>query len=563
MRGEHEDAQSLRSHSDPIMVPYSPTEFTLNKDNEEDVNNRHGLQVVDAQLEDLSNTMGPEDDEESDQLEDLSNTIGPEDDEESDDVDEHFGLLDIGDFGHTVPEGVDDTILPPGFSEQDFANAAEYLEERQFLGDDGPLAQFIDRVVEEGEEVPELEQHQEVVVPMPPPEMPGSRKAFEYTAADTSVLVPHRDYNSGIHLTDFGFALGLMTHFLGMSNTGWETLRQILQMRVQPDDLGTRLDPDLSDLPKALRTFKGHVTRRLPLFSMRKVTVKLIAEKLPTLPASQKPEDPSQHVDTEAGAEKRILTKDVYFLDPEHLFTTLFTSLVGDMVYRDIAVLVEEDLRTEIYHGLSWATSIRTTSGNYAHYINEHGETEGVIFPGDFIYYVCNNQICKCQAWDAPLGDLHIGQVHAVWKEGRHEANRYRKLTGQRVLRGTILLSLRECFRSPRDLHKIPRSVLDTIGEIDDDELVVQLSSRLIEATDAVDICNITKDMTFGRCLKDPSWAEPLPPPNEPDKPKPRTPRPNWRKLPGDAKKKAHKRRGDKYIVRYAFDIDTTTGEAS
>ena len=105
--------------------------------------------------------------------------------------------------------------------------------------------------------------------------------------------------------------------------------------------------------------------------------------------------------------------------------------------------------------------------------------------------------------------------------------------------------------------------MLDIIREIDDDEFIVQLSSRFIEAIDAVDIYNITKDITFGRCSKDPFQAEPLLSPYKLSKPKPRASRFNQRKLFANVRKKAHKRSDNKYIVRYAFNVDVIIGEAS
>ena len=58
-----------------------------------------------------------------------------------------------------MPKDINDIIPFPGFSEQDFANAVEYLEKRQFLKDNGPLAQFINRIVKEEEQMPKLKQH--------------------------------------------------------------------------------------------------------------------------------------------------------------------------------------------------------------------------------------------------------------------------------------------------------------------------------------------------------------------------------------------------------------------
>jgi hypothetical protein len=63
------------------------------------------------------------------------------------------------------------------------------------------------------------------------------------------------------------------------------------------------------------------------------------------------------------------------------------------------------DSPTELWQSHSWAASIRTTSGQFAHYSS--GET---LLPSDFINHNCGEKDCKCGNSEY----VHIGRVYEV-----------------------------------------------------------------------------------------------------------------------------------------------------
>ena len=65
------------------------------------------------------------------------------------------------------------------------------------------------------------------------------------------------------------------------------------------------------------------------------------------------------------------------------------------------------DSPTELWHSHSWHSSVRTTSGEFAHLQNEE---KSPLFPSDWISFICHDQTCKLQ---------HAGRIYGVATDHR------------------------------------------------------------------------------------------------------------------------------------------------
>ncbi|OXV08616.1 hypothetical protein Egran_03621, partial [Elaphomyces granulatus] len=72
--------------------------------------------------------------------------------------------------------------------------------------------------------------------------------------------------------------------------------------------------------------------------------------------------------------------EDLYFLDPTHLYKAFMSSDIAANMHSGMAEY--HDFPSELHHSPCWASSIRTTSGCFAHYPNG-----SPIFPSDFVQY--------------------------------------------------------------------------------------------------------------------------------------------------------------------------------
>jgi len=319
---------------------------------------------------------------------------------------------------------------------------------------------------------------------MLPPEIPGLRRASERAGADKSELIPHRWVKDSI--PDFELCLGLMTHFMGTSNLEWDALREILQIA---RDRNGQTITDFSKLQRYLKQYKKKVAARLPLLDMRVVEVPLQKAKLPTLAPSKKKEKET---------EGEVLTASLFFFDPISLFKTIFASELINNMHLDMAHFVDEP--TELYHSHSWSGSIRTTSGHYAHFLDdETGKPGDPIFPGDFIFYVCHEEECWCRMENADENYWHIGRVYGVGKDFRSDS-----LRCPGVKKGHIVLQIQQAYRQT-DSHNPTGVGLEP--EQGFDELILAQEVTYVPQEFAIDFCKITIDTWFGEDVVDPSFV--------------------------------------------------------
>jgi hypothetical protein len=144
---------------------------------------------------------------------------------------------------------------------------------------------------------------------------------------------------------------------------------------------------DIQRLPKDIATLKKNSATQLPLLPQCRKKVALILEKLLSLAASAKFDfgnSPPQAW--------------FYWFNPASLISIILSSpLVTNHMYFGMAEFV--DRPTEFWHLISWASSIRLTSRNYAYYLDS-----SLIFPSDFVKYRCKIPGCTCNAENTHKG---------------------------------------------------------------------------------------------------------------------------------------------------------------
>jgi hypothetical protein len=199
---------------------------------------------------------------------------------------------------------------------------------------------------------------------MLPPPRPDATSAY----GDAPEPVPHKRADRPI--SDFALALDLWCFQSNITRRQYSGLLEVLRLLVDIDDL--------QQLPKDVSTLTKSAVAQLPLLPQRRKQVYLKPEKLPTLQPSQKFGDVSAP------------TTWVYWFDPAALFTAILsTPAITEKLHFGMAEFVDEPY--EFWHSMSWASSIRSTSGEYAKYPDG-----SPVFPSDFVEYSCREPSCSC-----------------------------------------------------------------------------------------------------------------------------------------------------------------------
>jgi hypothetical protein len=231
-------------------------------------------------------------------------------------------------------------------------------------------------------------------------EPPLRRQPSAFLTDDESEPVPHTRIID-LEPSKFKFALGLWCNHVGISRTQYSSLREILRM-LEPN-------AEVSRLPESLTTLKRHTKGQLPLLSLRKKAIPLIPEKLASETATRKAQ----------GHAYALPREDLYFFDPKVMFARFLASDITKNMHFGMAEW-HDDTPTELWHSFSWASSIRTTSGEYAHY----PATGYPIFPSDFVAFRCADLECSCHDVQINSPDMHIGRVHSVARNYRVDADK-------------------------------------------------------------------------------------------------------------------------------------------
>ncbi|KAJ5146644.1 uncharacterized protein N7515_001208 [Penicillium bovifimosum] len=222
--------------------------------------------------------------------------------------------------------------------------------------------------------------------PQPSIEMPPPRPSGIQTSPDIvfeTVDVPHIE----TPMDEFHLLLAVWLDDARITRQQYASLVQILQ---------TSKMQSIQELPLDINTLKRNLRgqmSQLPVIS-RKIPV--IPSQLPTLSPNQR------HLNQQ-------YMKNLYIIDPIPLITRLLHSpMFQSHMYKGLAELVPR--AGELWQSLSWASSIRSTSGEFAQY-PDHSP----IFPSDIVRYRCRSREC-CVAGRPPFMP-HLGRVRGVYKQ--------------------------------------------------------------------------------------------------------------------------------------------------
>lgn len=179
--------------------------------------------------------------------------------------------------------------------------------------------------------------------------------------------------------------MGLWAEECGLSRSSYNALQEVLRL-LEPNQ-------ETGQLPESVQTLKKWAKAEMPLLQLRKKSIPLIPEKMAT--------------SRQAHTDSSLPREDLYFFDPKVLFSMFLGSDIAKKMHKGFAHFV--DTPTEIWHGNCWASSIRMTSGNFAHY----SQDSTPIYPSDFARYSCPQSDCDCRH----VGRYHLGRVVAVGRD--------------------------------------------------------------------------------------------------------------------------------------------------
>lgn len=287
---------------------------------------------------------------------------------------------------------------------------------------------------------------------------PPTRRSSVAIPEDTSVPVPHE--RSKTPRSKFILAMGLWAEDAGLSRAHWNSLREVLRL-LEPHD-------EISKLPESITTIRKWARADMPLLPLREKKIPLLSAKLATMKPAAKSHDSSEEP-----------LENLVFFDPIELFTRFLSAgPILHKMHRGFAHFV--DLLSELWQSDSWASSARTTSGQFVYFQDQP------IFPSDFIHHTCYESTCDCQN-----GNYHLGRVLAVGNDFRSNRS-YDGPPGSLVLRlqKVIQHSDQSCIQT--DIQP-PMDTLELILVEDDDSLVMGVQS-MIQSHDL----NVTLDYAFG-----------------------------------------------------------------
>jgi len=295
----------------------------------------------------------------------------------------------------------------------------------------------------------------------------------------------------------------LYAHNFGINRTQYAALCEVLSLLPGPRPGSPQ--PDIKNLPNQLSTLKDRISKRFPLLDMRVADIPLIVEKLATEQASRKRD--------EAQAGKEPIAK-LHIIDPTSIFTAFMSSDVGQKMHTGLAHFVDEP--EELYHSHSWASSTRSTSGEFAHIIGWEETEDGgiidsiidVVFPSDIVLYCCTITDCPCQAANVEQPHLsHIGRVYGVGRDYRNDFCTKEK--------GQIALQIQEVFgpirsrqegmqpRHPFVVANLPDPPKDESDMVLDTRIVYVPETHLVKVVTGNFYC----DHYWGETFQDPSPA--------------------------------------------------------
>jgi predicted DsbA family dithiol-disulfide isomerase len=388
---------------------------------------------------------------------------------------------------------------------------------------------------------------------------------------DTSVLVPMRQ-NKSIETSSFEKALATFADLAGLSRQDWASLREVLFLIRDKDG---SVPSVIQSLPKQLSTLRDRIRRRMPMMNMREADIPLNILKLPTMPASLKPEerrkveiaraqaesrsaaltaaraatrisrDKGKHStearDAVAAAEKAksqldslrqkhgdISLKDLpratmrlTFFDPITVFKNIIASDILGRIHTGPGLFVDKP--RELFHSHAWLSSVRSTSGFYAHVIID-GIQGPAIFPSDWVYFRCTSENCVRNCCDieddsADIVNLHIGRVYGAGLDHREDPCTQ--------LRNQMCLQIQEAYRLGD--HRLAN--IEITPPQTDRELILSANLVYVPETSVFGHLHVYIDHHTGEEHEDPGWNPPRRTKGPPPEPLPKYVRPVFARL--------------------------------
>ncbi|RDW60356.1 uncharacterized protein DSM5745_10814 [Aspergillus mulundensis] len=188
-------------------------------------------------------------------------------------------------------------------------------------------------------------------------------------------------------LPSFHLMLGLWSLKYNITQSQYKALVEVLQLL---DDVSL-----IASLPASLGQLKKNTKGQFRSIPLRRVKVPVVSAKLQTLSAPDK---------------RRALDAStwMYFIDPIPLISSLVKSpSFMQQIHQGMAEFV--DVPTELWHGVAWGSSVRTTSGQFARYPGPVGDRAAAL-PSDFVWYRCQKLNCACTSDSR----THIGRINCV-----------------------------------------------------------------------------------------------------------------------------------------------------
>ena len=217
---------------------------------------------------------------------------------------------------------------------------------------------------------------------MPPPNMPPNMPTSILYSNDQSEPVDY--FRTKETMRPFHMLLGIWCSDCGVSRTQYAALRELLQTLTDFSPIRT--------LPECLSSLKKNLRGQFEIIPIRRTKIPVVSTKLPTLSA----------------AEKRLAATTgqwMYFFDPVPLFLKVIqTPGFQKKMFKGMGQFV--DRPSELWQSMSWGSSVRSSSGEFARYPDRQP-----VFPSDIIQYSCMYEHCHCQ-----IGDNHLGRVICVGK---------------------------------------------------------------------------------------------------------------------------------------------------
>lgn len=176
---------------------------------------------------------------------------------------------------------------------------------------------------------------------------PPTRRSSVAFLEDTSIPIPHE--RSETPCSKFILAMGLWAKDCGVSRRQYESLREVLRL-FEPHD-------KISKLPESVTTLRKWTKADTPLLPLREKKIPLLPAKLATMKPSAKVSSTSSDSPLET----------LVFFDPIELFAKFLSAgPILNKMHLGFAHFV--DLLSELWQSNAWASSIRTTSGQFVYF---------------------------------------------------------------------------------------------------------------------------------------------------------------------------------------------------